>query len=178
MFTPAALRTVVRPTSICTAGEATTKAALIAGFLSPASHIPPTGRQRVTAASDVFQKPFSEYQRQTSGLTTKAPVDTLEFLNHLDGPSNVIDTLKAQYSRFQPPPPPAPSSNTTIPSNAVAESRIQAADSPQLLEADATTNPEVFAISVKRQRKLKMKKHKYKKLMKRTRLLRRKLDRL
>ncbi|KAG9242474.1 hypothetical protein BJ878DRAFT_569300 [Calycina marina] len=34
-----------------------------------------------------------------------------------------------------------------------------------------------FAISVKRQRKLKMKKHKYKKLMKRTRTLRRKLDR-
>lgn len=33
-------------------------------------------------------------------------------------------------------------------------------------------------ISVKRQRKLKMKKHKYKKLMKRTRLLRRKLDKL
>ncbi|MCJ1446000.1 MAG: hypothetical protein MMC23_006505 [Stictis urceolatum] len=33
------------------------------------------------------------------------------------------------------------------------------------------------AISVKRQRKLKMKKHKYKKLMKRTRNLRRKLDR-
>lgn len=36
----------------------------------------------------------------------------------------------------------------------------------------------MMAISVKRQRKLKMKKHKYKKLMKRTRLLRRKLDRL
>jgi hypothetical protein len=36
----------------------------------------------------------------------------------------------------------------------------------------------MLAISVKRQRKLKMKKHKYKKLMKRTRLLRRKLDRL
>jgi hypothetical protein len=34
------------------------------------------------------------------------------------------------------------------------------------------------AISVKRQRKLKMKKHKYKKLMRRTRNLRRKLDRL
>jgi hypothetical protein len=38
--------------------------------------------------------------------------------------------------------------------------------------------PGMHAISVKRQRKLKMKKHKYKKLMKRTRLLRRKLDRL
>ena len=35
----------------------------------------------------------------------------------------------------------------------------------------------MYAISVKRQRKLKMKKHKYKKLMKRTRNLRRKLDR-
>ena len=34
-----------------------------------------------------------------------------------------------------------------------------------------------YLISVKRQRKLKMKKHKYKKLMKRTRTLRRKLDR-
>ena len=33
-------------------------------------------------------------------------------------------------------------------------------------------------ISVKRQRKLKMKKHKYKKLMRRTRNLRRRLDRL
>jgi hypothetical protein len=37
--------------------------------------------------------------------------------------------------------------------------------------------PDMLMISVKRQRKLKMKKHKYKKLMKRTRLLRRKLDR-
>ncbi|KAL1592673.1 hypothetical protein SLS60_011089 [Paraconiothyrium brasiliense] len=37
--------------------------------------------------------------------------------------------------------------------------------------------PDMLVISVKRQRKLKMKKHKYKKLMKRTRLERRKLDR-
>lgn len=35
----------------------------------------------------------------------------------------------------------------------------------------------LYAISVKRQRKLKMKKHKYKKLMRRTRNLRRRLDR-
>ncbi|MCJ1464417.1 hypothetical protein MMC07_003030 [Pseudocyphellaria aurata] len=40
------------------------------------------------------------------------------------------------------------------------------------------TGPKVWrALSVKRQRKLKMKKHKYKKLMRRTRNLRRKLDR-
>jgi len=36
----------------------------------------------------------------------------------------------------------------------------------------------MLLISVKRQRKLKMKKHKYKKLMKRTRNLRRKLGKL
>jgi hypothetical protein len=35
----------------------------------------------------------------------------------------------------------------------------------------------MFALSVKRIRKLKMKKHKYKKFMKRTRNLRRRLDR-
>jgi hypothetical protein len=35
----------------------------------------------------------------------------------------------------------------------------------------------MYAISVKRQRKLKMKKHKYKKLMKRTRNLRRRIER-
>ena len=36
----------------------------------------------------------------------------------------------------------------------------------------------LYAISVKRQRRLKMKKHKYKKLMRRTRNLRQRLDRL
>lgn len=51
-----------------------------------------------------------------------------------------------------------------------------------VIRAPATRGAEgrgrrVWAISVKRQRKLKMKKHKYKKLMKRTRNLRRRLDR-
>ncbi|KAI5922041.1 hypothetical protein F4810DRAFT_675204 [Camillea tinctor] len=74
------------------------------------------------------------------------------------------------------------------------------AHSPQLVEESEATVPRTFiermalrqirrenvrgqgldmyAISVKRQRKLKMKKKKYKKLMKRTRTLRRKMDRL
>ena len=38
--------------------------------------------------------------------------------------------------------------------------------------------PSFYAISVKRQRRLKMKKHKYKKLMRKTRNLRRRLDKL
>jgi hypothetical protein len=42
---------------------------------------------------------------------------------------------------------------------------------------EAQGRRDMHAISVKRQRKLKMKKKKYKKLMKRTRVLRRKLDR-
>lgn len=48
----------------------------------------------------------------------------------------------------------------------------------QLQYLDRVADGEVWsAISVKRQRKLKMKKHKYKKLMKRTKNLRRRLDR-
>jgi len=43
---------------------------------------------------------------------------------------------------------------------------------------EKTKREQMHAISVKRQRKLKMKKHKYKKLMKRTRNLRRKLGKL
>jgi hypothetical protein len=47
----------------------------------------------------------------------------------------------------------------------------------QLKFDEAQGRRDMHAISVKRQRKLKMKKKKYKKLMKRTRVLRRKLDR-
>lgn len=56
---------------------------------------------------------------------------------------------------------------------AATSSAIRRAPSPQRQERIK----KMFLISVKRQRKLKMKKHKYKKLMKRTRNLRRKLDR-
>lgn len=49
----------------------------------------------------------------------------------------------------------------------------------QIQYMERTGDGEIWqAISVKRQRKLKMKKHKYKKLMKRTKNLRRRLDRL
>ncbi|CAK7262939.1 hypothetical protein SEPCBS119000_000230 [Sporothrix epigloea] len=48
---------------------------------------------------------------------------------------------------------------------------------PSAYHDGATAVPRMMAISVKRQKKLRMKKKKYKKLMKRTRTLRRKLDR-
>jgi hypothetical protein len=44
-------------------------------------------------------------------------------------------------------------------------------------QGDEGRQTDMWAISVKRQRRLKMKKHKYKKLMRRTRNLRRRLDR-
>jgi hypothetical protein len=50
-------------------------------------------------------------------------------------------------------------------------------DRMQLRQEQSRERNMMWAISVKRQRKLKMKKHKYKKLMKRTRNLRRRLDR-
>jgi hypothetical protein len=54
-----------------------------------------------------------------------------------------------------------------------------AASSPlrSIRQVPGMRKPQMRLISVKRQRKLKMKKHKYKKLMKRTRNLRRRLDR-
>jgi hypothetical protein len=50
--------------------------------------------------------------------------------------------------------------------------------SPLIYNRIERPKEEVLAISVRRQRKLKMKKHKYKKLMKRTRNLRRKLGKI
>lgn len=62
----------------------------------------------------------------------------------------------------------------------VAAAEEEQEQQPQTGGARRTTTAVAgwWAISVKRQRKLKMKKHKYKKLMRRTRNLRRKLDRL
>ncbi|KAG9237363.1 hypothetical protein BJ875DRAFT_160576 [Amylocarpus encephaloides] len=54
--------------------------------------------------------------------------------------------------------------------------RMRARQERYRIQQGAETNG-MFAISVKRQRKLKMKKHKYKKLMRKTRNLRRRLDR-
>lgn len=59
------------------------------------------------------------------------------------------------------------------------QERIKATTNAQTMirKAPSARRGKMFLISVKRQRKLKMKKHKYKKLMKRTRNLRRRQDR-
>jgi hypothetical protein len=95
----------------------------------------------------------------------------------------------SQLPHFIPPPPPVafdPSALQPDPfTTRVMDERITEIALPsEQAERPATFREHVrrrrggmLLISVKRQRKLKMKKHKYKKLMKRTRLLRRKLDR-
>ncbi|KAH6625415.1 hypothetical protein C7974DRAFT_455442 [Boeremia exigua] len=78
---------------------------------------------------------------------------------------------------FRPPPAPVPfdplaaEEEATLPTTHSGRSKT-------FREHVRRRRSGMLLISVKRQRKLKMKKHKYKKLMKRTRLLRRKLDRL
>jgi hypothetical protein len=94
----------------------------------------------------------------------------------------------SQLPHFVPPPPPVafdPSARQPDPfTTRVTSERITEVELPSPVERPTTFREHVrrrrggmLLISVKRQRKLKMKKHKYKKLMKRTRLLRRKLDR-
>ncbi|KAF2451851.1 hypothetical protein P171DRAFT_478875 [Karstenula rhodostoma CBS 690.94] len=123
-------------------------------------------------------------------------------LQRLDGQSYMtLDELTRRLVPFRPPPPPLPVGEATDIYSATSaplfEIEMPAAENePEQYEVrqpfldrmihrqnrnnrsrDILQRPDMLAISVKRQRKLKMKKHKYKKLMKRTRLLRRKLDR-
>ena len=116
-----------------------------------------------------------------------------------------LDELAKNFRPFHPPPPPVPINDMTekqtsnfsnviptqqppldLPAAVVAEIME---DERSSITAPAPRQPflnrlrkrqeEVMhAISVRRQRKLKMKKHKYKKLMRRTRNLRRRLDRI
>jgi len=102
--------------------------------------------------------------------------------HHLDGPPTEEDIkfYTSQIPHFHPPPPPI-----AFDPFAMNRSVTEIALPTERKERTKTFREHVhrrrwgmLLISVKRQRKLKMKKHKYKKLMKRTRLLRRKLDRL
>ncbi|KAI0008707.1 hypothetical protein F4779DRAFT_585861 [Xylariaceae sp. FL0662B] len=129
-------------------------------------------------------------------------------VKHADGTESSVyvqlNTMSGQFLPFRPPSPPEPESNGVSENGAqeaAAEAEEEAphhrvyqamftleetvdengqvrivAHSPQLVEE--RQKPTMRTLSVRRQRKLKMKKKKYKKLMKRTRNLRRKLDRV
>ncbi|KAF3095931.1 hypothetical protein TWF569_001283 [Orbilia oligospora] len=112
--------------------------------------------------------------------------------------------LFEQYLPFNPPPPPEPISGETIKTEKASFEKLKGMQIITSTEGSADGQPYILAffqgpenqtnrvgrirktmrsevptmqaLSVKRQRKLKMKKHKYKKLMKRTRTLRRRLE--
>lgn len=113
-------------------------------------------------------------------------------------PSHV---LSADFQPFKPPPPPEPMTdknladamNPPLPQriqiSVVSNGKLEYTFTHEFEEAESENGGFVpvkgdrvrrravmNALSVKRQRKLKMKKHKYKKLMKKTRTLRRKLE--
>jgi len=117
---------------------------------------------------------------------------------HLDGPltQESIEDWATRLHPFQPPAVPEPYdalANAPVSgSESYSAERLSASINERVTEVPLPSDESIprtfrehvgqrrygmYMISVKRQRKLKMKKHKYKKLMKRTRLLRRKLDR-
>ncbi|CAA9961501.1 hypothetical protein CFE70_004875 [Pyrenophora teres f. teres 0-1] len=117
---------------------------------------------------------------------------------HLDGQltQERVENWAADLHPFQPPPAPEPyDAVANVPASepeSYSAERLSASINERVTEVPLPSDESsprtfrehveqrrygMYMISVKRQRKLKMKKHKYKKLMKRTRLLRRKLDR-
>ena len=104
--------------------------------------------------------------------------EAAEEIYHLDSFAPAQPESQESYAFRQPPAP--------VPFDPLATEEVHEITLPTTHTGRSKTFREhvrrrrngMLLISVKRQRKLKMKKHKYKKLMKRTRLLRRKLDRL
>jgi len=85
-----------------------------------------------------------------------------------------------RYLPFMSPPPPRPyvAGGPSEPEGPLPRPPMDRGAPFRYHVARRRARNGMLLISVKRQRKLKMKKHKYKKLMKRTRLERRKLDKL
>lgn len=109
--------------------------------------------------------------------------EAAEGIYHLDSFSQAQPETLESYA-FRPPPAPVPfdplaaEEDEAMPVREMTLPTTHTGRSKTFREHVRRRRSGMLLISVKRQRKLKMKKHKYKKLMKRTRLLRRKLDRL
>ncbi|KAJ4332928.1 hypothetical protein N0V95_009540 [Ascochyta clinopodiicola] len=104
--------------------------------------------------------------------------EAAEDIYHLDSLVSAQPETLESYA-FRPPPAPVPFDPLAVEeAHEIILPTTHTGRSKTFREHVRRRRSGMLLISVKRQRKLKMKKHKYKKLMKRTRLLRRKLDRL
>jgi hypothetical protein len=131
-----------------------------------------------------------EHQQRKARATPAPTVSQKHFKTTITVTENKRSDGVTFYTASASPPEPAaikdaPSSTSTTPFkdrlrhrevNYIEKQLEQHRSDISILEGE-NSKGEMHAISVKRQRKLKMKKHKYKKLMKRTRNLRRRLDR-
>jgi hypothetical protein len=128
-------------------------------FNPPATPVPMNTKESLAAGAEAAESTAPQQRTYTAVLTIKESTDAngeVTYLAHssplrVEDPPNVptkfLERMNIRQERYE-------------------EYREQRAEETNIL-----------AISVKRQRKLKMKKHKYKKLMRRTRNLRRRLDR-
>ncbi|KAF3931963.1 hypothetical protein ABW20_dc0102007 [Dactylellina cionopaga] len=159
----------------------------------------PTLREAESPSNEQGSDEVRGFARNASlSLDQKSPVTELQI--KIPTPAQF-----GEYVPFRPPPPPEPISESEmklepIDPQKIKGIRILSSSDPSgqgqpgyiftFFPAEEPSKPQngrlrvymrsvpqsMYALSVKRQRKLKMKKHKYKKLMKRTRTLRRKLE--
>jgi hypothetical protein len=124
-------------------------------FNPPPAPVPMNTADSLAAGAEAAQVQELQHRTYTAVLTIEESTD-----------SNGEVTYMAHSSPLVAEEPPTPTRFLERMQIRQERYRIQRAEENDML-----------TISVKRQRKLKMKKHKYKKLMRRTRNLRRKLDR-
>ncbi|KAF2628541.1 hypothetical protein BU25DRAFT_457845 [Macroventuria anomochaeta] len=165
--------------------------------------ISPAAEQSVPVAASMeqFEAIFQPQRRNESEIIVNTHKTLAEFIHRVQASADQYEAMDAfeeaaeeiyhldsfapaqpeslESYAFRPPPAPVPfdplateeACEITLPTTHTGRSKT-------FREHVRRRRSGMLLISVKRQRKLKMKKHKYKKLMKRTRLLRRKLDRL
>lgn len=151
-------------------------------FQKRVSNDPQATQMAEKTLSDFVQRLYADMDAQ--GAMSADTVFYVEEPHEVDAaPTEESITRHAMsLPHFTPPPPPVAAEPYS--SSDKAHGAAEAALPVEQLKSPVSFRQHVqrrrrgmLLISVKRQRKLKMKKHKYKKLMKRTRLERRKLDR-
>lgn len=125
-------------------------------FHPPAAPTPQDTSESLAAGAEAAQVESPQPRRYTTVLTIEESTDANGDVTYMAHSSPLIEDA----------PKPGPQK--------FLERMKQRREQYRLQRGEET---DMLAISVKRQRKLKMKKHKYKKLMRRTRNLRRRLDR-
>jgi hypothetical protein len=144
-------------------------------FHPPSPPKPVNSAQSLAAGAEAAADatPAPQHRTYKAVLTISESTDANGAVTYMAHSSPLIADIEesaSQGSDISQPP-------TILPTNYRERMNIRRQQYDDSLNRRGEDDAAVWAISVKRQRKLKMKKHKYKKLMRRTRNLRRRLDR-